>query len=118
MPMLAAYLNELRDRGIAIITHFGLVDETGTELTGGDPAYARIADTPVADGDGVVRPSTNLVFNVPEGTTVGGWRAYSAGTEGTDWGGEAVTQEAFAAQGQYTLQAAGSSITHVAVTPE
>lgn len=112
MAMLAAYLNELRDAGIAAITHFGLVDETGTELTGGSPAYARIADTPVADGDGVIRPSTDLTFDVPASTTVGGWRGYSALSAGTDFGGEDLTQEAFAEQGEYTLLEASTSITH------
>lgn len=113
--MNAAYLNLIRDAGQAAITHIGLVDETGTELTGGSPAYARQAVTWTDDGDGVARPDGNLTFNVPAGKTVGGWRGFSAGSAGTSYGGEDVTQEAFASQGTYTLLAASTSITHAAV---
>jgi hypothetical protein len=111
MAMSDAFLNELRDAGIAAITHVGLVDETGTELTGGDPAYARIADAFEADGTGKLKPTADRTFNVPASTTVGGWRAYSASEGGTDWGGEDLTNEVFAEQGEYTLLAASTSVT-------
>jgi hypothetical protein len=115
MAMLAAYLNEVRDHGQTLITHIGLVDNVGTEITGGSPAYARKAVTWTDDGDGVSRPSADLVFDIPGGTEVAGWRGYSAVTAGIDYGGEALTEETYAGQGTYTLQAAATSIVHTAV---
>lgn len=112
--MNAAYYNAIRDHGQSLITHIGLVDDVGTELTGGSPAYARQAVTWTDDGDGVSRPSADLEFDVPAGDTVAEWRGYSASTAGTDYGGASLTNEAFAAQGTYTLLAASTSITHQA----
>lgn len=111
MAMNAAFFNALRTAGKSAITHIGLVDETGTELTGGSPAYARQAVTWADGADGVMSPNANLTFNVPSGATVGGWRGYSASTSGTDYGGEDLTQETFNNQGTYTLLAALTSIT-------
>lgn len=110
MAMSSAYLNAIASAGAALVTHFGLVDETGTELSGG--SYARIANTPTASGAGWA-PSADLTFNVPAGI-VGGWRAYSASTGGTDYGGQDVTEETFAAAGEYTLTAAETGTTHAA----
>jgi hypothetical protein len=111
--MAAAYHNALRTAGKAAITHIGLVDETGTELTGGSPAYTRIAETWADGADGVMNLAANRVFNVPASTTVGGWRGYSQlASGGTNYGGKNLTNEVFAAQGTYTLLAASTSITH------
>ena len=109
MGMTAAYTTAIAAHGASLVTHFGLVDETGTELTGG--TYARIANTPTAT-TGTWRPSTDLTFEVPAGVTVGGWRAYSALTAGTNYGGEDLTQEAYAAAGQYVLEGASTSVAH------
>ena len=109
MAMSAAYDNALASAGAGLVTHFGLVDNTGTELTGG--TYARIANIPTATGD-TWRPSADLTFNVPAGANVAGWRAYSAATAGTDYGGQALTQETYAAAGTYKLLAASTSVTH------
>ena len=94
------------------ITHIGLVDETGTEIAGGDPAYARQSVTWTSPSEGNVSPNANLTFNVPADTTVGGWRGFSALTAGTNYGGKNLTNEAFAAQGEYTLLAASTGIDH------
>lgn len=113
MPnMTTGYRNAIADHGATLITHIGLVDETGTELTGGDPAYARQAVTWTSAVDGTIRPNADLTFNVPAGTTVGGWRGYSAATEGTNYGGKALTNEVFAGQGEYKLLAASTGILH------
>jgi hypothetical protein len=114
MPMNAAYLNAVRDHGQSLITHIGLVDDVGAELTGGSPAYARQAVTWVDDGDGISRPSGDLVFDVPGAASVAGWRGYSASSGGTDYGGAALTQEDYAGQGTYTLEADSTSIAHAA----
>ena len=114
MAMSAAYLNAIRDQGKTLITHIGLVDDGATELTGGSPAYARIAVTWTNDGDGVMRPNADLTFNVPASTTVGGWRGFSASSGGTNYGGADLTQEAFAGQGEYKLLAASTGVSHAA----
>lgn len=112
MVMTVGYRNNLADHGATLITHIGLVDEAGVELTGGSPAYARKAVTWVAASSGVVRPNADLTFDVPAAKTVGGWRGFSALTTGTNYGGQDLTNEVFAAQGQYTLLAASSGIAH------
>ena len=112
--MSAHYFDAQRDHGKTLITHIGLVNDAGVELSGGDPAYARKEVNWDNDGTGVMRPAVNLTFDVPAGTTVGGWRGYSQLVGGTDYGGKDVTQEVYAGQGQYTLLAAQTSITHTA----
>lgn len=113
--MNATYLNALRTHAKSLITHIGLVDDGGTELAGGSPAYARIPVTWADGADGVMNPNADLTFNVPASTTVGGWRGYSAGTEGTDYGGEDLAQEVYTNQGTYKLLAASTGITHANV---
>ena len=113
MAMSDAYLTGvLAPAGAAAVTHLGLVDNTGTELTGGSPAYARKAVTWTAPSGGLIRPNADLEFDIPASADVSGWRGYSAATAGTDYGGEALTREDYAAQGTYTLLAASTSIDH------
>ena len=110
--MNATYRNALRTEGKTLITHIGLIDNTDTELTGGTPAYARKAVTWADGTDGVMRPNTNIEFDVPA-STVKGWRGYSALTAGTDYGGaDFASAETFAAQGTLTLLAATSGVLH------
>jgi hypothetical protein len=110
MAMNAAYLNAIRDHGQSLITHIGLVDDTGTELSGG--GYARQAVTWTDSADGVSRPSANLVFTTEAGDVVAGWRGFSASTSGTDYGGADLTEVTYSNAGTYTLLAASTSITH------
>lgn len=116
--MNGAYLNAIADNGNPV-THIGLIDDGGTELTGGSPAYARqpvtwTAGGAGADPDGTIRPDADLPFDVPAGTTVAEWRGFDALTTGNAYGGEALTNEAFANQGTYTLLAAQTAINHTA----
>ncbi len=110
MAMSTGYRNAIADYGASLISHIGLVDESGVELSGG--AYARLAVTWTTAADGVVRPTVDLLFEVPAATTVKNWRAYSAITGGTNYGGADLTQEAFTNAGQYKLIAAGTGILH------
>lgn len=112
MAMETGYRNATADHGGTLISHIGLVDETGTELDGGSPAYARQAVSWDAADNGVIRPTANLTFNIPPGTTVGGWRGFSAASGGTNYGGFDLPHEEFANQGEYILQAAATSIQH------
>lgn len=109
--MSEAFRNLLSDYAAAILTHIGLVDETGTEIQGGDPAYARKPVEWTAAADGLIRPTLDLVFDVPANTTVAGWRAYSALAGGADYGGgEFAAPEVYSGQGNYRLLAAQTGI--------
>jgi hypothetical protein len=105
MAILEAGLNVAATGLATAATHIALVDETGTELTGGTPAYARQAVTWTTASAGLIRPDDDLEFDVPASTTVAGWRAFSALTNGTNYGGEDVTDEVYSGQGTYTLAA-------------
>ena len=101
MAMSGSYLDALASHGATLIKYIGLVDDAGDELSGGTPAYARkqVYWSSPSAGNGTIRPyadsglSQDLIFNVPAGTTVGGWRGYSAVTGGTDYGGEDLDEE-------------------------
>jgi len=110
MAMSETYRNAIADAGGALITHIGLVNSSGVEISGG--GYARQAVTWTTANDGIIRPTADLVFNIPAGTTVGGWRGFSASTAGTNYGGADLTNETFAGAGQYKLLASGTGIQH------
>lgn len=110
MAMSAAYLDAIRDHGQSLITHIGLVDDTGTELA--SASYARQAVTWTDEAGSISRPSGDLVFDTTAGDVVAGWRGYSASTAGTDYGGADLTQVTFGNDGTYTLLAASTSIDH------
>lgn len=108
MALTAAALNVAANAVGTNATHVGLVNELGAEISGGTYARQPVAWTAAADG--LIRPTTDEVFNIPAGVTVGGWRAYSALTAGTDYGGSTVTNESYASAGTYTLAAAQTAI--------
>jgi hypothetical protein len=107
-----AYLNFLATAADTEITHIGLFDDLGVELTGGSPAYARQAVTWTAPSNGLIRPTADLVFDVPAGAVVAEWRGFDAATSGTDYGGELLPNESYTGQGTYTLEAASTGIDH------
>lgn len=109
MAMTETFRNLLLTYGGTQISHIGLFDGA-SEITGGDPAYARKAVTWAAAGSGAIRPNADLTFDIPSGATVDGWRAFTALSGGTNHGGFALTAEAFAGQGQYKLLAASTGI--------
>jgi hypothetical protein len=111
MPMNTTYLDAIANAGKALITHIGLVNAGGTELSGG--GYARQAVTWTSpSGNGLVRPTADRVFTTMAGHVVAGWRGYSASTAGTDYGGASLTQVTFSNAGTYTLLAASTGIDH------
>lgn len=74
----------------------------GTEPSGGSPAYARKALTWTGGSvDGVATASAT--FDIPSGTTIVGVGVHTAVTAGTYLDGAAVTSQAFASQGTYTV---------------
>ena len=113
MAASTAYLNAIADAGGALMTHLALVNAAGAELSGG--SYARQAVTWGAAVSGLIRPAADKTFSVPAGVTVGGWRAYSALSGGTDYGGDDLVQESFVNAGNYLLLAASTGYQHTAV---
>jgi hypothetical protein len=84
----------------------GLLDSTGTELTGGSPAYARKAITWGAAANGSMSASNQPVFDVPAGASVKHVIFMSALTSGTEYARATVTEETYGNQGTYTLTSA------------
>lgn len=107
--MNTAFIDALALQADVLITHIALFGN-GSEVTGGSPAYARLAVTWTAPSGGLIRPTGNLVFNIPAAGVVDEWRGFTAITAGTDYGGEVLTEEVFAGQGTYTLLAASTAI--------
>src|SRR5690606_10237816 len=101
--------------GAAAITHIGLVNGSGDELTG--DGYARQAVTWTSAGSGgddpgTIRPNANLTFSVPA-ATVSGWQGYSADESGTAYGiVDLDAPEVFAAPGTAILVAANTALNH------
>jgi len=95
--------------------HTAVPGEFGaSEVSGGAPAYARLAitwDAPAEgspDGDVEMALAAQVVFDVPSGTTVthvGFWSDLGDGSpQGLIQAWSDVTDEVFGAQGTYTLQ--------------
>lgn len=78
-------------------------DTGASEISGGTPAYARKSITFNAPAGGSLDSSNTPVFDVPAGTTVSYVGFWDALTGGNFYGSANVTDEAFAAQGTYTL---------------
>lgn len=111
MPMSAAYLTAIAGHGSSLITHIGLKNVAGTELSGG--GYARKPVTWTAS-TGTRAPTADIVFDVPAGAEVGQWCGFSALTGGTDYGGANVTTRNYTNAGTYTLLSASTNIAHTA----
>ena len=113
--MNEAYVNLLATEGASVITHIGLVNASGVELSGGSPAYARMPVAWTVPVAGKIYITADQTFNIPLGAVVAGWHGFTALTGGTDYGGKDLTPETFAEQGQYKLLAAGTGINHANV---
>ena len=96
------------------ITHAALFNGdpsgAGTEITGGTPAYARVAVTLASPSSGQIVITADAVFNVPASATVNYVAYYNALTAGTLLAYDDVTAETFASQGTYTLDTQTFSI--------
>jgi hypothetical protein len=108
MPYSSEGKNAMLNALAALATHVGLhtaVPSTGSpnEVTGGSPAYARKANAWNAAAAGAMDNSSTPVFDVPAGTTVTHVGFWSASSGGTLYAYADVTDEAFGAQGTYTL---------------
>jgi hypothetical protein len=109
--MTTGYLNLIADYAATQLSHIGLVDDTDTELTAG--SYARLAVTWTSASGGTIRPNADLTFEVGASETVSGWRAYTAITAGTEYGGaDFASDEVYSSAGQFKLLSASSGILH------
>jgi len=77
--------NAIVDGLASVTTHIGLLDASGTEITGGTPAYARKAVTWTAAAAGIRDNNAQLLFDIPAATTVAFHGLYSAITAGTNY---------------------------------
>lgn len=110
MAMNNAYLEAIATAGKALITHIALLDALDAEV-----GAARLAVTWGAnDGDGDFLMTGDLEFEMTAGDDVASWAGYSALTEGTAYGGAALTPVSFTNDGTYTLLAASTGISHAA----
>lgn len=117
MPFNDNAKNEMLDAfaGLALYASLHTADPgpTGTsEVSGGSPAYARIAVTwdPASGGVVAADTGTPVVFDVPASTIRYGG-LWSASSGGTFYGGDAVTEVTFAGQGEYELTSITGTLT-------
>ena len=113
MPFSTDGKNAMLNALGAVITHAALYsDDAGTtEISGGTPAYARKSITWAAADAGSMAASNAPAFDVPASTTVKAVGFMTAVSGGTRHALHNVTDEAFAAQGVYTLLTSTLSIT-------
>ena len=81
-----AMLDSAVSGAIGTATHLGLhttLGSSGTEVTGGSPAYARKSFTWASAASRSKDISASVTFDVPAGTTVVAVQAWSASTAGT-----------------------------------
>lgn len=105
MPLNDTALNVGADAIAGAITHVALHTSTssGSEISGGSPAYARLAISWNSASSGNADSSNQPVFNVPGGVTIAYIGYWSAASGGTFYGTSAITPETFGAQGTYEL---------------
>lgn len=99
--MATAYSTNIGKYGALSTTAPGAT--AGTEVSGGSPAYARIAATWAAAAASAITVNAALAFNVPASTTVVGFEFYDAATVGNYLDGCAITSQTFASQGVYSI---------------
>lgn len=106
--LVTAGKNLMLDSGFApayVSLHTADPGATGTsEVTGGSPAYARKTVSWGAAASGTRSNSTQVVFDVPSGTTISYLGYWSAVSAGTFYGSRALSaNETFGGQGTYTI---------------
>jgi hypothetical protein len=107
--IVAAGANRMLDGltgGVGYVSLHTADPSTGgtSEVTGGSPAYARIAITWTAASGSATANSIQIVFNVPTGITIRYIGYWSALTAGTFYGSRILdAAQTFTSQGTYTL---------------
>jgi hypothetical protein len=111
MPINVSGRNYMLDQLGTQLTYVALYTDNGatTEVTGG--SYARQSITWSAASAGSKAISNQPVFQVPAGTTVRAVGFMTAVSGGTQYAMYDVVDEAFAANGTYTITSASISAT-------
>jgi len=81
--------NLMLDAFAGTVTHIGLLDDTDTEISGGD--YERQSVTWNPADNGILTASGTLTFDIPDGVTVAKAIFMDALTGGTKYAEETVT---------------------------
>jgi hypothetical protein len=108
MAILTTAMKNLLAAAYAAAALYGALTSTapgsssGTELSGGSPAYARKALSWGSASAGAISASA-ATFDVASGSSVAGFQVHSAVTAGTYYDGVTLTTQAFASQGQYSV---------------
>lgn len=90
---------------LGALTALGTSNAIGTEVSGGSPAYARVAASWGTPAAGAVT-SAATVLNVPTGITIVGVSLYDVASGApTYYDQVGVTSQAFSSQGTYTVTA-------------
>lgn len=100
-------LNALRTSS----THLALRNASGTEISGGSPAYARQSATWGAASSGSLSLSNTPTFNVPAGVTIKYVSLQSAATGGTEYARVEITNETFSNAGKFSVNSLSISLT-------
>lgn len=113
MPLNEAALNVGANAIAGVITHVALHTGTtsGSEISGGSPAYERRSITWAGAAGGNSDSSNVPLFNVPGGVTIAYIGYWSAASGGTFYGTSAITPETYGAQGTYELDDADITLT-------
>jgi hypothetical protein len=105
-------LDELGTLALRVAAHTGdpgAANAADNEVSGGSPAYARKAIAWSAAAAGSAAQNGDVVIDIPAATTVSWLSLWNvAGT--VRYLKKDVTDEAFGAQGTYTVTAAGSAL--------
>jgi hypothetical protein len=98
--MATAYSTNIGKYGALVSTAPG--STTGTEISGGSPAYARVVPAWSGASASVITAGS-MLFNVPSGASIVGFEFFDAATAGNYLDGTTVTTQAFASQGTYSV---------------
>jgi hypothetical protein len=99
--MATAYSTGLGKYGALTSTAPGAT--TGTEISGGSPAYVRLAPAWGTASASVITTSAAMAFNVATGTTTVGFEFFDALTAGNYMDGVTITSQTFSSQGTYSI---------------
>lgn len=108
--MDTTYLNYIANYGATILTHAGLKNAAGVEISGGTPAYSRQPITWGQSVNGSIALANDVAFNIPAGANVASW--FVTNSAGVVLGSGSMAQENYTDQGEYILKAGTSHIDH------
>jgi len=106
------YQNYIANAGADYVGYISLVDSSGNEVTN---RQAVTWDRPPADEvAGTISLQSDMVFTVPAGEEIKGWRGWQTDTSTTELVGEDIFTEVekYINEGEFTLLAEDTKIVH------